>query len=60
MVHTQVTQLGKFLNAEFSWGRWNGDDATQLEQPLLMVISRLSMWYISPFVSDSHFFKMAS
>jgi hypothetical protein len=52
----QVTQLGKFLNAEFSWGRWNGDDARQLEEPLLMVISRLSMWYISPFVSDSHFF----
>src|SRR5712691_1635148 len=36
-----------FLNAEFSWGRWNGDDARQLEEPLLMVISRLSMWYIS-------------
>ena len=51
-----MTQLGKFLNAEFSWGRWNGDDARQLEEPLLMVISRLSMWYVSQFVSDSHFF----
>jgi hypothetical protein len=51
-----VTQLGKFLNAEFSWGRWNGDDARQLEEPLLMVVSRLSTWDISPFVSDSQFF----
>jgi len=52
-----VTQLGKFLNAEFSWGRWNGDDARQLEEPLLMVISRLSMSYISSIVSDSHLFS---
>ena len=50
-----MTQLGKFLDAEFSWGRWNGDDARQLEEPLLMVISRLSMWYVFPPVSDSHF-----
>lgn len=40
--HQGLTQLGKFLNAEFSWGRWNGDDARQLEEPLLMVISRLN------------------
>jgi hypothetical protein len=37
-----VTQLGKFVNAEFSWGRWNGDDARQLEEPLLMTISRMN------------------
>ena len=43
----QVTQQGKFVNAEFSWGRWNGDDARKLEEPLLTVISRMSGWYIS-------------
>lgn len=57
MAHLQVTQLGKFLNAEFSWGRWNGDDARQLEEPLLMVVSRLSMSFIFPLVPDSHFFR---
>jgi hypothetical protein len=41
----KVTQMGKFINAEFSWGRWNGDDARQLEEPLLGVISRLSGWW---------------
>jgi hypothetical protein len=41
---SEVTQLGKFVNAEFSWGRWNGDDARQLEEPLLMIISRMSGW----------------
>jgi hypothetical protein len=40
----KVTQQGKFINAEFSWGRWNGDDARQLEEPLLSVITRLSGW----------------
>ena len=50
-----MTQLGKFLGAEFSWGRWNGEDARQLEAPLLTVISRLSMSYIFSFVSCSHF-----
>ena len=49
-----------FLNAEFSWGRWNGDDARQLEEPLLMVISRLSMWYISLLSQIFTFFQMAS
>jgi hypothetical protein len=38
----KVTQQGKFINAEFSWGRWNGDDARQLEEPLLAVILRMS------------------
>jgi Putative ER transporter, 6TM, N-terminal len=41
MVH-KVTLQGKFINAEFSWGRWNGDDARQLEEPLLSVIFRMS------------------
>ncbi len=56
----EVTQQGKFINAEFSWGRWNGDDARQLEEPLLGVISRLSRWWcLSLCFPDSDFFKMA-
>jgi hypothetical protein len=53
-------ELGAFLNAEFSWGRWNGDDARQLQEPLLTVISRFSMWYISLCLRFSLFFQMAS
>ncbi|KAF8273497.1 hypothetical protein EI94DRAFT_1826225 [Lactarius quietus] len=41
-IHQKLTQQGKFINAEFNWGRWNGDDARQLEEPLLCVISRLN------------------
>ncbi|KAI9441300.1 hypothetical protein H4582DRAFT_1367483 [Lactarius indigo] len=41
-IHRRLTQQGKFINAEFSWGRWNGDDARKLEEPLLGVISRLN------------------
>ena len=56
----KVTQQGKFINAEFSWGRWNGDDARQLEEPLLGVISRLSeRWYSSLCFPDPNFSKMA-
>lgn len=56
----KVTQQGKFINAEFSWGRWNGDDARQLEEPLLSVITRLSRWWCSSLCfPDSNCFKMA-
>ncbi|KAI0266395.1 hypothetical protein BC834DRAFT_969434 [Gloeopeniophorella convolvens] len=37
-----LNSQGKFINAEFSWGRWNGDDAKQLEEPLMIVISRMN------------------
>ncbi|KAI0292715.1 hypothetical protein BC826DRAFT_1092011 [Russula brevipes] len=33
-IHQGLTQQGKFINAEFSWGRWNGGDARRLEEPL--------------------------
>ncbi|KAI0300497.1 hypothetical protein B0F90DRAFT_1723438 [Multifurca ochricompacta] len=39
-IYQGLTFQGKFINAEFSWGRWNGDDARRLEGPLLSVISR--------------------
>lgn len=56
----KVTQQGKFINAEFSWGRWNGDDARQLEEPLLRVITRLSGWWCPSLgFPNSDFFKMA-
>ena len=56
----KVTQQGKFINAEFSRGRWNGDDAKQLEEPLLRVITRLSGWWCSSLgFPDSNLFKMA-
>ncbi|KAI0002456.1 hypothetical protein BJV74DRAFT_815934 [Russula compacta] len=41
-IHQGLTLQGRFINAEFSWGRWNGDDARQLEEPLFIVISRMS------------------
>ena len=37
-----VATQSKFLGAEFSWGRWNGEDAKGLEEPLLAVSSRIS------------------
>jgi len=39
---SEVVLQGKFINAEFSRGRWNGDDAKRLEEPLFSVISRMS------------------
>lgn len=30
-----------FLNLEFSWGKWNGDDIKELEKPLAGVVSRI-------------------
>ncbi|TFY75709.1 hypothetical protein EWM64_g8302, partial [Hericium alpestre] len=37
-----VTLLSKFLNAEFSFGRWNGEDVKALEVPLTALVSRIS------------------
>jgi hypothetical protein len=42
--------LGKFINAEFSWGRWSGDDARKLEEPLFHVMFRMSRWFYSTFL----------
>jgi hypothetical protein len=33
------------LKSEFSVGRWNGDDASRLADPLLAVISRISTYF---------------
>lgn len=51
---SKVTLQGKFINAEFSWGRWNGDDARRLQEPLFSVISRISKWCSTPFITDSY------
>ena len=31
----------KFINAEFSWGKWSGTDLKALSKPLLGVVSRI-------------------
>jgi len=31
-----------FINLEFSWGRWNGDDIRSLEEPLMALVTRVS------------------
>ncbi|KAI9465778.1 hypothetical protein BJY52DRAFT_1376562 [Lactarius psammicola] len=56
----KVTQQGKFINAEFSWGRWNGDDARKLEEPLLGVISRLNgLLTFVKYIGRSAYYPMA-
>ena len=38
-----VETKGTFINGEFSWGRWNGDDVKALEEPLKILQARISM-----------------
>lgn len=33
-----------FINLEFSWGKWNGDDIRALEEPLLALAIRVCEW----------------
>jgi hypothetical protein len=33
------------LKSEFSVGRWNGDDACRLADPLLAIITRISTYF---------------
>ncbi|THH07358.1 hypothetical protein EW145_g3442 [Phellinidium pouzarii] len=40
-----LQQKGGLINVEFSWGRWNGDDARGLEDPLRVLVARLSEFY---------------
>ncbi|KAA1472661.1 hypothetical protein DENSPDRAFT_872334 [Dentipellis sp. KUC8613] len=44
MVRTyqMFSQQTKFLNGEFSYGRWNGQDVKELEVPLIAVVSRIN------------------
>ncbi|CAL1710858.1 unnamed protein product [Somion occarium] len=37
----RMTGSSKFVTLEFSYGKWNGDDVKELEEPLLAVISRI-------------------
>jgi hypothetical protein len=30
----------KFINAEFSWGKWNAEDVEGLQEPLNVVLNR--------------------
>ena len=36
------------INLEFSWGRWNGNDAKNLGEPLRILVSRISSFYSFP------------
>ena len=40
-----VLTLTPHLKSEFSVGRWNGDDASSLADPLLAIISRISAYF---------------
>jgi hypothetical protein len=40
-----VLTLTVHLKSEFSFGRWNGDDASRLADPLLAIISRISAYF---------------
>ena len=51
---------GKFINAEFSCGRWNGDDAKQLGEPLRVVLFRMSTFLHPSLLRNVIFFQMAS
>ncbi|KAJ7160023.1 hypothetical protein C8R43DRAFT_1064102 [Mycena crocata] len=38
----QLVASSGFLSLEFSWGRWNGDDLRDLEEPTVALITRVS------------------
>ncbi|KZP26783.1 hypothetical protein FIBSPDRAFT_731732 [Athelia psychrophila] len=40
----QKALMGKsgFINLEFSYGRWNGDDVRELEEPMLTLVTRVA------------------
>ncbi|KAH9849321.1 hypothetical protein C2E23DRAFT_870653 [Lenzites betulinus] len=38
----QLMGQKQFLNVEFSWGRWNGDDIKDMLEPMQIVATRLS------------------
>ncbi|KAI0055431.1 hypothetical protein BV25DRAFT_1833168 [Artomyces pyxidatus] len=41
-IYQGLTLQSKFINLEFSFGKWNGDDALTLEKPLMGIISRIN------------------
>jgi hypothetical protein len=38
---TIVMAKSGFINLEFNWGRWNGDDVRSLEEPLVALVVRV-------------------
>lgn len=42
----EVASNSKFLNLEFSWGKWSGDDVKALEEPLLGVVTRTGVFHV--------------
>ena len=43
-----MEQKNGLINLEFSWGRWNGNDAKNLGEPLRILVSRISSFYSFP------------
>ena len=41
-----VAPKSDLINAEFSYGRWNGDDAKSLEEPVRILVARMSMFLV--------------
>ncbi|KIY67696.1 hypothetical protein CYLTODRAFT_483276 [Cylindrobasidium torrendii FP15055 ss-10] len=38
-----VMATSRFIHLEFSWGKWNGDDVLDILQPLLTLVTRISV-----------------
>ena len=38
----EVGMKSALINVEFSFGRWSGDDAKAIEEPLKVLVSRMS------------------
>ncbi|KAL5494924.1 hypothetical protein ACEPAI_386 [Sanghuangporus weigelae] len=43
-----LEQKSGLINAEFSYGRWNGSDARTLEEPLRVLVARMTSFYSYP------------
>ncbi|KAL5519292.1 hypothetical protein ACEPAH_975 [Sanghuangporus vaninii] len=43
-----LEQKTGLINAEFSYGRWNGSDARALEEPLRVLVARMTSFYSYP------------
>ncbi|KAI5117073.1 hypothetical protein M0805_007950 [Coniferiporia weirii] len=49
-----LEQKGGLINVEFSWGRWNGNDARALEDPLRVLVARMGEFYSFPKLLKYH------
>ncbi len=45
IAHIAVTAGTAFIGAEFSWGKWNAEDVTGLQKPLMVIASRFGGYF---------------